>query len=76
MLVHSFDKNKNALIINDERAYMLEVKLVRMNIHFEVLLLKLSYLDEVKYKNRLKYNVELIDVHLENNKIEKAWIIY
>ena len=46
-------------------------KLFYLNLDIKTLIEKLNHISEIKFKNRDKYHLTLVDVFLENNEIEK-----
>lgn len=73
--VESFDKTKDKLFIGNQ-SLVLHGKLISFgSITLSSILEKLSFLPDIKYKNRSKYILEEINVHTQK-EIVRAYIIY
>jgi hypothetical protein len=78
ILVEYYNKEDNIMIINDDENKNNEIVkgiFVQFEISLPEILNKLEKINEIKYKNRLKYDLKLVNVNLHNNKITKAYII-
>ena len=75
--IHSLDKHcyLYSLYQNNNEA-ILYGKLVHFFVSLESILLKMSFMEEIKYPNKDTYIMELVDVYGKNNQIVKAYIIY
>jgi len=83
IIVQKYNTKTNTLLLGDSssRSEMLYGKIVSFQLTWEQIMDKLNNIHEIRIPLKPKYNMEIIDVIVQNNKSlhfskEKAYIIY
>ena len=76
--ITEFNKIDNKLILASQNSQnnKLPGLLVYFELTLEEILQKIENIDEIKYKNRNSYNLEIVDVYITNKPVSEAYIIY
>jgi hypothetical protein len=79
ILVDYYSKENNLLIINNKEnsnQQILKGILVQFDISLSEILKNINKIDQIKYKNKEMYNIDIVNVNIYKDETTTAYIIY